>query len=426
MNTVEQESSKTKGIWSRLPRVLLKMAVRFFLPLCILAGALGIAKYHLETKPKAQRSKPPRQARLVTVEKVQRRDTATMVEAMGTVMAARQSTLSPEVSGKIVKLDSEVVPGGIVNKGQELVKIDPRDYQAIVERRRSELAQAQMNLRLEEGNQDVAIQEYRMLDTEVDGKDKDLVLRKPQLKNATAAVEAAKANLKKALHDVNRCSIEAPFNGIIQEKHVDVGAVVSPSSSLVTVTGTNEYWIEALVPVDKLRWIDVPRNGRGSGSVVKIYERFAWGEDTYRTGRVLRMQGELEDKGRMAKLLVSVKDPLCLSEGNFEKPPLLINSYVRMEIEGRRLENVIPVDRAYVHNGNEVWVMNGDNKLEVRGVDIMFSGENEVYVNGGLEDGARVVTTNMSAPVEGMMLRVDGGTEVAADVQMESIEGQDK
>lgn len=194
----------------------------------------------------------------------------------------------------------------------------------------------------------------------------------------------------------------------------------------VRLTGTDEYWIEALVPVDKLRWIDVPRNGRGSGSAVKIYERFAWGEDAYRTGWVLRMQGELEDKGRMAKLLVSVKDPLCLSEGNFEKPPLLINSYVRMEIEGRKLENVIPVDRAYVHNGNEVWVMNGDNKLEVRGVDIMFSGENEVYVNGGLEDGARVVTTNMSAPVEGMMLRVDGGTEVAADVQMESIEGQDK
>ncbi len=416
MNNNDKHDNKAKGGWSKPARVIAKVVTRFFIPVCIVVAALGVVKYQMENKPRARRQTPARRARLVTVETVRQEDATATVEAMGTVKAARQTTLAPEVSGRVVRLNAEVVPGGLVDEGQELVHIDERDYEAVVERRRSELAQAEMNLRLEQGNQDVAREEYEMLDTDVDGRDKELVLRKPQLRNTSAAVEAAKANLDKALLDVKRCTVKSPFNAIIQAKHVDVGKVVSPSTTLVTVTGTDEYWIEALVPVDKLRWIDIPRDGKGGkGSVVRIYDAFSWGRDAYRRGRVLRLQGHLEEKGRMAKLLVVIKDPLMLISEDTDKPILLINSYVKMMIEGRRLKGVIPVDRAYVHNGDEIWVMNENNELEIRKLNILFSGKKKIFVNGGLQEGERIVTTNLSAAVEGMKLRVNGSAEKITD-----------
>ena len=330
---------------------------------------------------------------------------------MGTVIAARRTTLAPEVSGKIVKMSEFVIPGAIVSKGQQLVKIDPRDYETIVEKNRGSLAQTRMNLRLEQGNQEIAEQEYQMLSEQVDGRYKELVLRQPQLNNAQAALDAAQASLEKAKLDVKRCTIEAPFNGIIEQKHIDLGAMVSPSAPLVTVVGTDAYWVEVLMPVDKLRWIRIPGAKETEGSPVRVFNEFAWGDDVYRQGRILRLQGNLEEKGRMARLLVEVKDPLALTEENSEKPQLLIGSYVEVAISGKKLSNVIAIDREYVHNGNEIWLVDSDDQLNIRPVDIVFGNRNTVYVKDSLSAGRQIVTSDIAAPVEGMALRTENQTD---------------
>jgi len=400
--TNEIIKSKKQG---RLKRIML-FSIKFLLPLMVIVGALFFAKYQMNTRPKASRIKPLKQARLVTVETAIRTERVTKVSAMGTVAAARQVTLNPEVSGKVISVSDEVVPGGLIVEGQKLVQIDPRDYETVVKQQASFLVNAKMNLKLEKGKQTVSLKEYGMLDKVVQEQDKELVLRVPHLENAQAALEASSASLAKAKLDVERCNVKSPFNGIIQDKHVDPGARVSQSSALVTLVGTDEYWIEVLVHVDDLKWINIPKNNGSKGSAVRIYDSSAWGNDIYREGEVIRLLCGLEDNGRMAQLLVSVKNPLGIRDGGSSKPPLLIGSYVRIEIEGRKLTSVIPLKRDYLRDGNTVWIMNDKDRLTIRPVKIVFKGKDTVYVSEGIDEGDRIVTSDISAPVKGMLIRL--------------------
>lgn len=406
-NIAENEDSSAASIPQAVKRLSLRFLIMWVLPAVIVIAALAFAKYQIDTRPKAERQRPPQQARLVTVEFAEQVDHTTYVEAMGPVAPAKQITLTPEVSGRVVFVSPLVIPGGAIQEGQTLIRIDPRDYEAVVKMRQSELARAELNLKLEQGNQLVARQEYAMLNDIVEDQDRELVLREPHLEEARAALEAAKAAMAKAQLDVDRCTITAPFNAVIQEKLVDVGARVAAGSPLLTIMGTDEYWVQAKVFVNQLQWITIPENNQHTGSAVNVYDSTAWGSDTYREGNVLRLLGQLEEEGRLAQVLIAVKDPLALTSESAGAPPLLVDSYVRVKIEGKMLKNVFGVQRGYLHDGDNIWLMNDENRLEIRPVDVLFRDKEMVYLTDGLKDGDRIVTTDISAPVDGMLLRLE-------------------
>ena len=411
--TEKTENTQTAAPPKRFALRLLGLCIRLIIPACIVAAAAGFFKHQMDTRPQAQRTKPQRQARAVTVETVHVGDHRALITAMGRVRPAREITLNPEVSGVIIRIDPAAVPGGLIDEGQELFAIDPRDYQALLTQRESEVARARLNLKLEAGNQLVAQAEYRLLEEVISEEDAELVLRKPHMADAQGALDAAIAALEKARLDVERCTIRAPFNAIIMEKYVDVGARVSPTSALLCLIGTDEYWIEASVFVDELGLIEIPQSDGQQGSLVRVFNPTAWGDETYRLGRVLRLRGAVEEAGRNAQVLVSVKDPLSIDEpGN---PLLLSGSYVRMEIEGRMIPGVIPVSRAHLRDGDNVWVMNNDDALEIRPVKVAFRGRDRVYISEGLREGERIVTTDLGGVVEGMPLRLfDAPSETEA------------
>lgn len=407
-STIQTQSSQKKGIGMTLLKWLLRVLYKVVLPAVIVFAGFGFYKYQMDTRPQAQRRPPERQARLVTVERFNRQTQPAVINAMGTVRAATEVTLTPEVTGIVTFMDPTVLPGGLVKAGQVLYRIDSRDYETVVQQRQSEVARAELALRLELGNQTVAMQEYELLGDLIDEQDRELVLRKPQLQEAQESLAAARAALAKAKLDVDRCTIRAPFNAVIKAKTADVGARVSPTAPLAVLTGTDEYWVETLVSVDQLRWIQFPRGEGADGSQVWITNPTVWGEEQYRKGLVLRLMGQLEESGRKAQLIVSVPDPLGLN-GDGDLPPLLIGSYVRAEIEGSAVPDVVVLPREYLREGHIVWVMNKKDALEIRKLEILFRGRETVYVSQGLSDGERVVSSDLSAPVEGMPLRVDGG-----------------
>ena len=388
----------------------IKRIIRFILsltiPVFITAFALGVYVYQIKHRPRAERRKPPRQARLVNVETIHKTTCPIYVDAMGLVVPAREITITPEVTGVITSIDPVVLPGGIIQEGQILFEIDSRDYQAIVKQRQSDVEKAELNLKLESGNQTIARQEYEMLEEIIEEQDRELVLRKPHLEEAQAALEAAKALLDKAKLDVQRCTIKAPFNAVIKNKYTDLGARVSPSNPLVSLIGIDEYWLEAVVSVDQIQWIDIPKDNGQKGSAAKIYNPSMWGDSQYRQGRVVRLLGQLEEEGRNAKLLIAIQDPLCLTHNNMNLP-LLIDSYVGAEIQGRQLIDVFPVKREYIRNGNQVWIMNENDNLQICPVEIVFGNKDTVYIRNGFQEGQKLVTTDISTPVEGMPLRTE-------------------
>jgi len=234
------DAGNTSGAAQRRPR-------NFFiilLPVVVLAAGAAVAFWLMETSPQAKPRPSVHNATLVAVRTVDYGARQTVVSGMGIVTAARNVALKPDVSGKIVELNANLIPGGHFRKGETLLKIDPTDYRLTVRQLTTDVAKAESDLQIEQGNQLIAQKEYKLLGQTVSDAEKALILRRPQLENLRATLEAAQAKLDQARVDLARTTIEAPFNAVVQSRAVDVGARASESTVLATLAGTDAYWVE--------------------------------------------------------------------------------------------------------------------------------------------------------------------------------------
>jgi len=399
--TVQKQTAESTG------PTLLGRAIRALLVLGVIAAGFGVSIYWITHRPKTRRQPPPAKATLVDVIEVARQTHKVVVHGMGTVVPTREIQLSSQVGGQIIDVSKEFVPGGRFVRGERVLEIDPKDYELAVQQRKSDIAKAQCDLKVEMGQQSVAQREHELLGKEVEDEDKELLLRKPQLAMAKAAVSAAQANLEQAILDLKRTEVSAPFNAMVKSRNVNLGSHVGIGTALASLVGTDEYWVQISISLDELRWIDVPKINRDGGSTVRVYCESAWGPNAFRIGTVERLMTNLEPQGRMAQLLLVVKDPL--GSGSDSPHPLImfLDSYVRVEIEGRNLQNVIQIPRTALHDGSCVWVMQPDNTLDIRNVDIVWGGNEHVYINDGLDEGDLLITSDIAAPVKGMSLRTN-------------------
>jgi RND family efflux transporter MFP subunit len=380
---------------------------RLVIPVGVIFVALMLALILIKTAPSPEKKPREQQARLVEVVPAERGAWPALIPAWGEVMPARAVALQPRVSGTVIEIDDALNPGVHVQEGDLLLRIDPADYALAVSRAKAALAQAKAALAREEGNQRVAKREFELVGAEVSDEEKALMLRRPQLESARADVDSAQANLDEARLNLQRTRLKAPFDALVLESLTETGAQISSNTTVARLVGTEEYWLELSVPVSMVRWIKVPGQD-DEPSEVRLYHDGVWG-DAFRTGEVLRLRGDLAETGRMARLLVRAPDPLALSSDKQDKPPLLLGSFLRGEIIGREVEDVIRLERAWLRDNDRVWIMDADDKMAIRDVAVIFRGESHVYVRGDIGDGDRIVVSEMSVPADGMPLRVDNG-----------------
>ncbi|MEO8324688.1 MAG: efflux RND transporter periplasmic adaptor subunit [Nitrospirota bacterium] len=377
------------------------------MPVLILVLAGGIAFSIVNTAPQPERHPKPRQPRLVETIEIDVTKQILTIEAWGQVQPVHQITLRSQVNGKIIAVNPELVPGGRFTTQETILRLEPADYVLAVRQRQSDLAKARVALLLEEGNQVVAKQEFDLLGATINEQEKSLVLRLPQLSAMKADVDAAAAALQSAKLALGRTVIKAPFEATVVRYQVDLGTYVTTTSDLVTIAGTKEYWVELAVPMAQLRWITIPLTPDEPGSSVKLFQDNVWGKEKFRTGRVVRLLTDLEPNGRMARLLVAIQDPLNLQEQHARLPRVLLGSYLRAEIQGQELAGLAKVDRRWIHDQDTVWLMGTDDTLEIRQVTIAYRGQHEVFISEGLKTGDRLVVTDISAPTDGMSIRLN-------------------
>jgi len=293
-----------------------------------------------------------------------------------------------------------------VSEGELLLRIDPADYEATLLQRRSELRQATAELQMELGRQELARKDYEELKGTISSEYETLVLRKPQLDTSRALVESAESAVRRAELDLERTSIRAPFDAHILNREADIGSQVSPGQSLGRLVGVDTYWVETTLPVSDLRWIELPQDEETTGSPVHIRNRAAWPPGTYREGEVFRLIGALENRTRMARVLLTVSDPLAHAPRSDGLPPLMVGSFVEVRIEGKPIEDVVRVKRDYLRQNDTVWV-NDAGQLRIREVQVVFRDPDYAYIGAGLSEDEQVVTTNLSTVVDGAPLRLE-------------------
>ncbi len=372
----------------------------------ILAAAVAVTLIIFMTEPSASKTGASKEtAMLVDIVNVQRGNYSPIFEATGNVQPAEDVMLSPRVSGEIVRRADQFTPGATVKKGEMLLQIDPADYQNTLQLRQSELMQAQSDLTIEQGRQDIARQDYQLIGDTVSMMDEDLVLREPQLNAVKASYKAAQASVNQAKLNLQRTTIRAPFNGQIISRNVNQGSQVAVGDNLGRIVSTDEYWVVVSVPVSKLPWLKFADNEESNGSTVKILDNKAWKKGSYRSGNLRELIGALENQTRMARLIVSVPDPLALQEENDGKPAMLINAFVEVNIEAEKIKDVVRLSRDYVRKNETVWVMK-DSKLSIKEVEIMLQDAQYAYISSGLNDQDTVVTSSLATVANGVELRL--------------------
>jgi RND family efflux transporter MFP subunit len=374
--------------------------------LVLLTGITITALIYI-TEPRAKRGGATKEtAMLVDVVTAQQGNFKPIISALGKVEPSQSITLSPRVGGEIISLSGAFIPGGLVRKGDGLLRIDPADYQNNLEQRKSELRQTIADLNIEMGRQNVAQKDYQILQEILSEEQEALILRKPQLNAARARVEAARASVQQAELELRRTIIRAPFDAHILNRSVNVGSQVSPGQNLGQLVGIDSYWVMATLPLSKLRWLQFPSSEKNRGSEVLVRNRTGWAEGSTRRGFLYKLVGTLEEKTRLARVLVVVPDPLSLKEESRGLPVLMLGSFVEARIQAREIKDVFRLKRDFIRKKNTVWVME-ERTLRIRPVNILFMDENHAYIDRGLTHGEPVVTTNLTTVVDGAGLRLE-------------------
>lgn len=370
----------------------------------ILAGSAAAIVVINRTEPTAEQINSTRKSEaLVETVTAERGSYRPLVIVLGSVEPAKEITLSPRVRGQIIEMSPNFVPGGMVEEGSVLSRIDPADFEIALSIRKSELQQVEASQEIEEGRQSLAKQELKLLEDSVDASNRTLVLREPQYASIKAQVSAAKAAVQQAELDLERTSIPAPFDAQVLRRSINVGSQVAPGDELGRLIGTEEYWVMAAVPVRSLRWLQFADQD-GEGSRVTLRNPDAWGPDVSRPARVTRMIGTLDEQSRLARVLITVSDPLGHAT---DQPPLILDTLMEVEIEGRAIDDVVRLNREYIRDQDTIWVMK-DGKLEIREPTILFRDAKYAYLLTGLESGEQVVTTTLATVANGVGLRKIG------------------
>lgn len=389
----EESDSRPRG---RRWRAVASAAVVIFL----LASA-GLTSYWIkQSEPTAEREAATRRsAALVETLSVEPGTYRPTLSVLGTVQPARDVVLSPQVGGRIVAVEPSFVPGGRVAAGEPLLRIDPADYQYTLVARESDAQQVQAELAIEEGRQQSARREFALLGEEIAAANRSLVLREPQIESLRARLRAAEAAVEQAQLDLTRTVVRAPFAAQILDRSVELGSEVSAGDALARLVGTNAYWVIATVPLDKIRWIELPTGDR-PGARATIRHPAAWRPGDQRAGRVERLIGEVDQETRLARVIVTVPRPL----GDDGEPALVLGSIVQVAIEARPLADVVRLARTYLRQDDTVWLMD-DGTLRIQTVEVLFSDAGHAYIGDGLEAGDRVVITNLATVADGLAVR---------------------
>lgn len=379
----------------------------------ILVLAVVITSFIFFTEPTAKSEGATKEmAMLVQVTKAQQGDFSPNLVATGTVQPVEDVTISARVGGEVTRRAPAFVPGGYVQKGDILLQIDPADYRNNLELRRSELLQAQTELDVEMGRQEVAQQDLELVgDETLTSQEKSLVLRQPQLNAVKARIKAAQAAVEQAQINLERTTIKAPFDAHIISQNVTTGSQVAPGDDLGRLVGTQTYRVIISLPVSRLQWLQFPDASEEKGSPVKIRNSSAWSSGVYRTGYLNSQVGALDDATRQARLLVEVPDPLAQDTAK-GKPELIIGTFVEAVIQANVIPNVVRISRDNLRNNNTVWVMQ-DEKLSIRQVNVLLTDNEYAYINEGLEGDEKIITTNLSTVAEGIPLRTEPNSGTA-------------
>jgi len=372
---------------------------KILLPVAILIGAVAIFVVLIRT-PERLAVVPPEQALAsVRVAPVRAQTIQLDVNSQGRVQASRRVSLSAAATGPVSWVSPSLRAGGYFAANEVILRVDSSDYETALERARSSLQQAETDARhaREEFERNSVLAEQRLIS---ESQLRDL---QRQADNSAGRVRDAQGAVAQAELDLSRSEIRAPFDTIVESSSIDLGQHVGRGQALAVLLSADEVEVRLPLAVAQLSYLDIPLGARGElpeeiSPVVSISGRLG---DSVRTweGRLVRMEASIDTASNAVQAIVRVNQTTA-------EIPLPIGLYVEAAIQGRKVDDLIALPRDVVRANNRVLVVDTENRLWYREVDIMRLENDRVLIQGGLADGERICLSPIQAVVDGMRVNV--------------------
>ena len=440
-----------------------------------LAIGMAVLAFVVSNRPAPARKAAREEARVVRVMEVRPLTLQPRIVGYGTVRPARIWNAIAQVGGKVVYTHPNLKKGAIIPAGTEIITIAPDDYRLAIaqaeaniratEAKLTELDTTERNTRslleLEKQALEVTRKDYErkktlkqrgtVADTVLEQALKALIAQRKlvqslentlrlipvQRKELRGQLAVLQSQLATAKLNLKRTHIRMPFDGRISMVGVEVEQFAPVGKQLAAADGIAKAEVEAQYPLQRLRSMirlvfGLPGDMRLSARKVhEVVERFglsveirlqAGGAPVVWKGRFARLSDTFDPKTRTIGVIGEVDDPYShVSPGR--KPPLTKGMFVRMDILTRKVEGVLAIPRAAVRGGR-VFVVNAENRLEVRPVTVRARVRDLVIIGEGLKAGERIVLTDLVPALEGQLLKPVVDEEAARMVAREAAGGE--
>ncbi|NKI16271.1 efflux RND transporter periplasmic adaptor subunit [Spongiibacter sp. KMU-166] len=330
------------------------------------------------------------------------------VYSQGTAQARTKTTLAAEVTGKITWISPAFESGTEVEAGEELVRIDDRNYRAALKRAESAVASAQSNLLQMQGQAAVArddMARYPRKHTTEEGR--ALALKLPQLNEAKARLDAAEADLAQAQTDLERTRIRAPYRGIIRSRSANPGQFVATGNALGEIFAIDVAEVRLPIPLDRLPYLELP-NSQHPDRRPAVTLSNDLGQQWF--GHIVRSEAALDERSRVLFVVAQVSSPYRAEDHG---AILLNGSFVKAEIQGRAIDNLVVVPRHVLRTGNQLWVIDSDNRLSSRRISALRTEGDYVYIDAGIAPGERICLSPVPNAADGTSIRVNSTISTA-------------
>ena len=383
--------------------LLFKRLIAFVLPVFVIALAVTAFAVMAAMKPKPEEKEDVVKALPVITAKAVAEDIMLKVTAQGEVQPRQQINIVPQVGGKISYMSPKFIEGGQFDKGDLLIRIESAEYDLRVTQAQANVAQAETVVTREKSESEIALRDWEELGRP--GRPSALTLRQPQMAEAAARLEAARAQLEEAQLQQRRTAIYAPFSGRVTERFVDQGEFVNVGTKLGQVYSTAVMDVKLPLTNEDLARADLKLGFIASkdnpGIPVKLTANVA-GDYASWTGHIVRTDSRFDPETRVLFAYAEVRDPF--GEGASDGIPLAPGIFVTAEIDGEAIEDSVIIPRSALRGKDQVFVAQTDGTLTIKTVQVASSDRNKAVITGGLYAGTSVITSPIRGAAEGMKI----------------------
>lgn len=385
------------------------------------------------------------------------------VSGFGSVQPTESWDGVAEIAGKIIQVHPRLKKGAFLKKGTLLVEIDPADYELAVRQAEANLASARAQLTQMKGTEkntkaSLKIEQKSLVFAEkelkrlkalarqgagsakaVDQQERTVLSSRQSVQNLKSSVDklpterkvleaqiaVSNANLETAKRNLERSKLILPFDARIAEANVQASQYAKAGEILVIADGLEQVDITAQFVMGKMINLFSP-----DSNMERLPEGNVWkdqlgiqAEVSLTSGRrkvfwdaeVIGSTDSLDSKSQTVGVIVSVKDSYKQARPGL-RPPLTKNMFVEVTLKGKPQVNQKIVPRSAIHN-DKIYLMNQEGRLESRNIVIDFFQDKLAVIKEGLAEGDKVVLTDISPAIDGMLLQAEMNPEALENIR---------